>query len=73
MTYDQAIRRVPGTLEEALECAFWKWSGRNLLGAGDPLTWQAVANAAVQFRERQQAKTEGLTGSRRNAETREAL
>lgn len=49
MTYEQAIKTNPSTLAEALERAFWRQSGRGLLGAGLPETWENVAAIAFQW------------------------
>ena len=49
MSYEEAARCIPATLEEAMEKAFWKWAGRSAIGACCPETWQAVAAAARDF------------------------
>jgi len=49
MTYEQAVRIEPKTVEEAMEKAFWIYAGRGCLGAGLPETWKAVAEAAQTF------------------------
>lgn len=50
MKYEDAMAGgTPKTLEEALEKAFWRASGKGLLGVGLPETWQAVARTARAF------------------------
>ncbi len=58
MTYEEALRINPSTLEEALEKAFWKAAGRGCLGVGLPETWAAVAAAGREFLASQNADSD---------------
>jgi hypothetical protein len=49
MTYEQARRLEPTSLEEALEKIFWRQSGAGLIGAGHPYTWASIAETAREW------------------------
>ena len=62
MTYEQAKRITPTSLEEAIEKTYWRQAGQHSLGAFVPETWAAVASTAREWIENERSRETAEVG-----------